>query len=325
MIVVTGAGGFIGSHLTERLLREGREVLALDLSASLPRNLETVRGLPGFRYGACDVKNPEDVRKAVPKDAEAVFHLASTVGVKAYVSNPLETIDTIVGGTRNLLDACLRGGARFVFLSTSEVFGKNPAVPWPESGDRVLGPPAVARWSYASSKGLCEHLVNAVHEANGLPTTIVRPFNVYGPRQRPDFVIPATVQKVLRGESPLLYDSGRQTRCFTYVGDLIEGLWRTFDTAAVGETFNFGREVENTVAEAVEIVIRVCGSPLRPTLVDSSKLLGNRYEDVPRRVPDASKARRLLGWTASTPLDKGVQETVEWARGAPEWLAAVPA
>ncbi len=321
MILVTGAGGFIGSHLVDRLLKENREVLAADVSSTPPPNISGWMGHPGFSYQRCDVRDASTLPPLFKASPEAVFHLAATVGVSSYISKPLETIDTIVGGTRNVLEASLRSNSRLVFLSTSEVYGRNPKVPWKENSDRVLGPPSVTRWTYSSSKGVCEHLVNAVHKTNGLPTTIIRPFNIYGPRQRPDFVVPATVRRVLRGERPQIFDSGGQTRCFTFIDDLIEGLWRTLRDEAAGETFNMGNQEEWTIEAVVKEVIKACGSSIEPIRVSMADTVGNEYEDVPRRVPDSSHAREVLGWVAATSVPQGVRATVEWARRNPAWLA----
>ncbi|MHB8352800.1 MAG: NAD-dependent epimerase/dehydratase family protein [Thermoplasmata archaeon] len=321
MIVITGAGGFIGSHLVGRLIGDGHEVSALDIPATVPPNLSEFQGHRSFQYHRCDIRDSRTLGEFLRAPTDAVFHLASTVGVRSYVERPLETIDTIVGGTRNVVEACLRSNSRLIFLSTSEVYGKNPKVPWNEESDRVLGPSSFSRWSYSASKGLCEHLVNAVHAANGLPTTIIRPFNVYGPRQRPDFVVPAAIHRVLRGEPPLVYDSGSQTRCFTFINDIIAGLSATLGPNAVGKTFNFGNEQEHTISEVVDVVLRACGGSLRPSYVKTAQVLGDGYEDVPRRVPDSSRARELLGWVATTSLEEGVRATVDWARKNPAWLA----
>ncbi|MGA8543304.1 MAG: GDP-mannose 4,6-dehydratase [Thermoplasmata archaeon] len=319
MIVVTGAGGFIGSHLVERLIADGKDVTALDLPAEIPGNLGEWKKNPRFQYRSCDIRDPVGLRNFIPADSRAVFHLAATVGVRSYIDKPFETIDTIVGGTKNVLEACLRAGVPLVFLSSSEVYGRNPKVPWNEESDRVLGPPSVSRWSYSASKGVCEHLVNAVHESNGLPTTIVRPFNVYGPRQRPDFLVPATIRRILRGERPMVYDTGSQTRCFTFVGDVVAGLVATLGPRAVGRTFNFGSQEEHTVTEVVRRVIRACGSTVEPEYVQTKQVLGEGYDDVPRRVPDSSRARDVLGWEATTKLEDGLAATVEWARKTPTW------
>jgi dTDP-alpha-D-glucuronic acid decarboxylase len=320
MIVVTGAGGFIGSHLVDRLIRDGRDVTALDLPTDVPENLKAWQGHPHFRYHRCDIRDAEALRGQLASTTEAVFHLAATVGVRSYIEKPLETIDTIVGGTKNVVEACLRANARLVFLSTSEIYGKNPRIPWSEDSDRVLGPPSVARWTYSASKGVCEHIINAVRESNGLPTIIVRPFNVYGPRQRPDFVVPAAIYRTLRGERPLVYDSGSQTRCFTFIHDVVSGLMSTLGEKALGKTFNFGSQEEHTVTDVVRLVLKACDSSLEPSFVTTSQVVGEGYEDVPRRVPDSTRAREVLGWAATTKLDDGIRATVEWVRENPEWL-----
>jgi len=321
MIVITGAGGFIGSHLTDAFLAQGRDVLALDLPRQPPPNLAEAAGRPGFAYRSCDVTRPESVRRSVPPGSEAVLHAAASVGVGTYIEDPMGVIESIVLGTRNLLRACLGSPTRFVFFSTSEVYGRNPSVPWTEEADRVLGPPSIDRWSYSSSKGLSEHLVNAARTQHGLATTIVRPFNIYGPRQRPAFVIPVTVHRVLNGQRPVVYGDGQQTRCFTYIGDFVEGLRAVLDRpAAVGETFNLGNPVETTMERAVRDVLEVCRSSLEPEHREHASRYGTSFEEIPRRVPDVRKAARLLGWTPRTALRGGVAATVDWARAHPAWL-----
>jgi dTDP-alpha-D-glucuronic acid decarboxylase len=321
MIAVTGAGGFIGSHLTDALLKRGDSVCALDVGRKLPPNLVEAAERPGFTYRTCDVTRPSSVRKAFASRPDAVVHAAATVGVESYVRTPLETIESSVIGTRTVLRGCMKPAVRFVYLSSSEVFGRNPAVPWSENSDRVLGDPSLDRWSYSSSKGICEHLVNAAHTEYGVPTAIARPFNIYGARQRPAFVVPVTVHRVLNGHAPVIYGDGRQTRCFTYIGDLLEALLLCLDRdAAVGQTFNFGNPRERTILEAVREVLDACRSDLRPTHVDPHVAFGAGFDEIPRRVPDVQKAARVLNWTPKTDLPQGLVPTVAWARSHPEWL-----
>jgi len=321
MIVVTGAGGFIGSHLTDSLLTRGDSVLALDIGRKLPGNLVEAAERPGFAYRPCDVTRPSSVRKAFATRPDAVVHAAATVGVESYVRTPMETIESSVIGTRTVLRECMTPAVRFVYLSSSEVFGRNPAVPWSETSDRVLGDPSLDRWSYSASKGICEHMVNAAHTEYGLPTAIARPFNIYGARQRPAFVVPVTVHRVLNGRPPVIYGDGSQTRCFTYIGDLVEALLLCLDREeAVGQAFNFGNPVERTVLEAVREVLRACRSDLVPTHVDPHVAFGAGFDEIPRRVPDVRKAARVLGWDPKTDLPGGLAPTVAWARQHPEWL-----
>jgi nucleoside-diphosphate-sugar epimerase len=323
MIVVTGAGGFIGSHLVEALLTRGRKVLALDLGEEVPASLAGNSLNERFQYASCDLRRPESLFTVIPRDVDVIYHLAATVGVDSYIRDPLGTIDNNVLGTRNVLEACVKRNIGVVYVSSSEVYGKNPDVPWNETADRVLGNPSIDRWSYATSKGLCEHMVNAVHKRFGVTTTVVRPFNVYGPRQRPSFIIPAAVHSVLNGRRPVVYDDGTQTRCFTYIDDLVNGLLVCVESkAAAGETFNLGSSNETTINDAIQTVLKVCGSSLQPIRFDTKKQFGDTYEDIERRVPDVSKAHRVLGWRANTSLVEGVTKTVAWAKSHPEWLSS---
>jgi len=319
-VAVTGAGGFIGSHLVDALLARGETVLALDVGRKRPPNLEEASQRQGFTYRTCDVTLESSVRRAFSGRPEAVVHAAATVGVESYHTHPMETVESSVIGTRTVLRAAMEPPLRFVYLSSSEVFGRNPAIPWTETSDRVLGDPSLHRWSYASSKGLCEHLVNGAHAEFGLPTVIARPFNIYGPRQRPAFVVPITIHRILQGLPPVIYGDGKQTRCFTFVADLIDGLLRCLDApAAVGQTFNLGNPKERTIDETMRLILSACGSPLEPTHADPVSVFGPGFEEIPRRVPEVSKARRLLEWTPRTELPEGLAATVAWARSHPEW------
>jgi UDP-glucose 4-epimerase len=317
-IGVTGAGGFIGSHLAEALLARGDHVVASDIYQSAPPSLAELGSGERLSYVKCDVRRTSEVEEALPEGVEVVYHLASAVGVDQYINDPIGTIDCIFNGSRNVLEHCIKLNARLVYVSTSEVYGKNPQIPWSEESDRVLGDPSIDRWCYSTSKALCEHLINAAHRKWGLPTTIVRPFNVYGPRQRPSFVIPAVLSRILKGEPPVIYGDGNQTRCFTYIEDLVKGLLLCAESqAAVGQTFNLGNERESTINEIVKIALDVCKSDLKPVYIDTRKEFGKRFEDIGRRVPDSSKALRLLGWKATTPVETGITKTAEWMKTHP--------
>jgi UDP-glucose 4-epimerase len=327
-VIVTGAGGFVGSHLVDALLRQGKTVVAVDINKELPVNLAAASANPRFTYRGVDITDAAAARGLVTEDSDMIYHLASVVGVKNYCTNPLRTIDVNVIGTRNLIGEAMKHGTKFLFTSTSEVFGKNPVVPWSEDSDRVLGDPTIARWSYGTTKALCEHMINAVNKTHGLPTVILRYFNIYGPRQAPYFIIPATVHRALNGINPVVYDGGKQTRCFTFIGDAIEATLRAAESSkALGETFNIGNEKETTILDAVNMVIDVAGKSgtLKPKFVDTRELYGSSYEDLLRRAPDTSKAKRVLGWQATTPLRQGVERVVSWARPNSAWLnAALP-
>ena len=317
--VITGGCGFMGSHLAEALIGRGDDVTVFD-TAPPPDHLRMIKD--HARHAEGDIRDAGSVAKAITADADVVYHLASVVGVDQYLARPLDVIDITLTGTRNVLDLALRADATVVLASTSEVFGKNPRVPWAEDADRVLGPTTTDRWTYSASKALAEHVTFAFARQHGLAAAIVRYFNVYGPRQRPAFVISRTVHRALNGIPPVVYDGGAQTRCFTYIDDAVDGTMRAADSpAATGEVFNIGSGTETTVAEAIELIAELTGFGPGVTPVDTAEQLSASYEDLPRRVPDTAKARALLGWTCGTPLRAGLAKTIGWAIDSPWWLA----
>ncbi|GII88942.1 UDP-glucose 4-epimerase [Sphaerisporangium siamense] len=317
--VVTGGSGFIGGHLVERLLRRGDEVTTFDagpLPAHRRRDWEQVRHVQG------DIRDLDRLAEAIRPGVDVVYHLAAVVGVDQYLARPLDVIDINFGGTRNVLELAARAGARVVVASTSEVFGKNPVVPWTEDGDRVLGPTSVDRWTYSSAKALTEHLTYAFGRQHGLPVTIVRYFNAYGPGQRPAYIVSRNVHRALNGRPVVTYDQGRQTRCFTYVGDAVEGtLLAAASPEAVGESFNLGSMTETAVGDAIALIAKLAEADVETLAVDTRETYGASYEDLTRRVPDNAKARRVLGWEPATSLQDGLVRTIEWSRANPWWLA----
>ncbi len=326
-VVVTGGYGFIGSHLVSALLERGDSVTIFDFAKNTRDTSIEFDAHPNFRFVQGDVTDIGALEKALTPGVDTVFHLAAVVGVENYMNDPLQVLDVNVIGTRNVLELSQRHGTRVVFASTSEVFGKNPNPPWAEDHDRVLGSTKTARWSYSTSKGMAEHLVFAMHAAHGLPVTVVRYFNVYGPRQNPIFVVSQTVHRILNGRQPLLYDSGDQTRCFTYVDDAVAGTLLAADSdSAIGEAFNVGSMVETTMREAVEMAIKIAAveGVSSPEPVDTAARFGGRYEDIPRRIPDSTKAQRELGWRLKVDVEEGIRRTIAWARANP-WYLAQPA
>ena len=321
-VMITGGSGFIGSHLIEALLPDNEVYVCDVIPLEKADNLREARKHPNFHYAICDIRDRNAVMKFWVKDAKVMYHLASVVGIKNYIADPLKLIDIGVVGTRNILEAAREAGTKVLFSSTSEIYGKNPATPWDEGGDRVLGPTSVDRWSYSSAKAVCEHMLYGINRQCGLPFTIVRFFNAYGPRQNPYFVVSQSVYKALRGEEPLLYDDGMMTRCFTYVGDIVRGVIEAASNPhAVGEAFNLGNSVETTMKEVVETDISATGGKVGYKSFITKKEYGASYEDIPRRVPKVEKAARVLGWKATTTLEEGIRKTVEWAKANPWYLA----
>jgi dTDP-alpha-D-glucuronic acid decarboxylase len=323
VVMLTGAAGFVGSHAAGELLKRGYVVHGLDVAdPALVRNLDEVFDQPRFKYTRADIRDGDAVRAWYRPEADTLYHLASVVGVRRYLADPLALIDVVVGGTRTLLELAAEHDTRFLFTSTSEVYGKNPAIPWSEDSDRVLGPTSVDRWSYSSAKALVEHMIYGQYRTTGLRFSIVRFFNAYGPRQNPIYVVSQSVYRALRGEPPHVYDGGRQTRCFTYVGDAVQGMLAAAESPeAVGEVFNLGSARESSIADIVRLVCDVTGVQVPIEAFNTSTEYGAVYEDIPRRVPAVDKARRLLGWEATTSLEEGVRHTVEWASANPWYLA----
>jgi len=323
-VLVTGAAGFVGSHLVEEMLRLGNRVVGFDTpSLNDAKNLELVASHPQFTYAQGDIRSLPSLEAAFTKEIQTVFHLASVVGIQKYIEDPFQLVDISVGGTRNVAELALRYGTQIVFTSTSEIYGRNLKVPWSEDDDRVLGSTRVDRWSYATAKACCEHLLLGLHKKRGVPLVIVRYFNVYGPRQNPIFIVSQSIKKVLNGESPLLYDSGSQTRCFTYVGDIVQGtLAAASSEKSNGDIFNIGNTVESSIADIIALVIKQSGTNLHWKPLDTKKQYGDAYEDIERRIPDVSKAKQVFGWEASTPHEEGIRRTIEWARENVWWLAS---
>ena len=315
-VMITGVAGLIGSHLVERLLGLGHEVHGLDtVELEGNPNLVKARLHENFKYYRGDIRSTRDIEEFFQPDASVVYHLASVVGVNRYMEDPLSLIDTGVFGTRVLIRLCEEHKVRMLFASTSEVYGKNIKVPWSETDDRVIGPTSVERWSYSTAKALCEHMLFAVHHNSNWPMSIVRFFNVYGPRQNPIYVVSKSVHRVLNGLGPELYDGGKQTRCFTFVDDVIDGLILAATSEdAVGQVINLGNPVENTMAEVVDAVLEASNSDLSIVEVQTSERYGELYEDIPRRVPSVEKAFALLGWKPRTSMQDGVRKTVLWAK-----------
>jgi nucleoside-diphosphate-sugar epimerase len=320
-VVVTGGFGFVGSHLVAALVRRGDDVTVFDSGAAPPDLAATAAAV---RHVAGDVRDAARLAEVITGDVDVVYHMAAVVGVDRYLDRPLDVIDINLLGTRNVLELAAKADARVLVASTSEVFGKNPAVPWREDDDRVLGSTAVDRWSYSSSKALAEHLTFAFARAHGLGAAIVRYFNVYGPRQRPAFVVSRTIHRVLNGERPVVYDGGVQTRCFTFIDDAIEAtIAAGTSERAAGECFNVGSSAETTVVRLVGLVAALAGTdpaavPAIP--VATRERLGAAYQDLDRRVPDTTKIREVLGWRPRTELRDGLTATIEWARANPWWL-----
>ena len=321
-VLITGGAGFIGSRLVEKLLCQDLEVHVLDvMPLEKAYRLKNISQNKDLIYTQGDLRDKKQLSNWYQKDATHLYHLASVVGVQNYISDPLSLIDIVVVGTRNLLELASKYGTRVLFTSTSEIYAKNPNTPWSESDDRVLGPTSIDRWSYSSSKAVCEHMLFALFRSSNLKFTIVRFFNVYGPGQAPIFVVSKSLYQVLKNESPFLYDSGEQTRCFTFVDDAIEGvIVASRSEKAIGEAFNIGSNIETTMKNAIDLIIKISGKDVDIKSFETLKEYGEKYEDIPKRIPNVSKAKNVLNWEASTSFEEGIKASIQWCKHNSWWL-----
>ena len=316
--LVTGGAGFIGRHLTRGLLAAGhRAVLLDDFSTGSPAAADELVAA-GAEVVAGSVLDAATVDRLVA-GADAVFHLAAVVGVRLVVASPLACLRTNIHGTEHVLAAAHRHGARVLVASTSEVYGRNGAGPLAEDADRVLGSPLTGRWSYAEAKAVDEAMAAAYHRECGLWTVVCRLFNVVGPGQtgRYGMVLPRFVDQALRGEPLTVYGDGSQTRSFCYVGDAVTGLLGLADAAAArGRAVNIGRPEEVSIVDLAGRVLAATGSASPLRLVPYQQVYGPDFEDPPRRLPDISLARRLIGFDPLVGLDEVIRLVIADRRAA---------
>lgn len=298
-ILVTGGAGFIGSHLSERLIRDGHTVTVLDdLSTGQMSNLTALTDQPGFDFVEGSILDRALVAKLV-KPAEVVFHLAAAVGVKLIMDEPSRSILTNVAGTENVLDAALQNKAHTFIASSSEVYGKTTKFPFCEDDDLTIGATKNLRWSYACAKTLDEFLALAHARESDLPVTVLRFFNTTGPRQtgRYGMVLPNFVKSAIEGAPLMVHGNGNQSRCFGHVADVVEAMCRLMETPeARGEVFNIGTDQEVTIHGLAKQVIDAVGSSSEIQFIPYDHVYPEGFEDMLRRLPDVSKLDRVTGF-----------------------------
>ncbi|MEX1020383.1 MAG: GDP-mannose 4,6-dehydratase [Litorilinea sp.] len=317
-VLITGGAGFIGTHLTRRLLARGDTVSILDnLTTGSYDNIREFIHQPHYAFALDDLSNTL-VLDRLASEADAIVHLAAAVGVQLVVERPTATIETNVLGTHAVLQAARRYRCRTLIASTSEVYGKGVRVPFNENDDILLGPSSRSRWSYAASKLLDEFLGLAAHREFDLPVTIMRFFNTVGPGQsgRYGMVVPRFVRQALADAPITVYGDGTQSRCFCHVADTVDALIRLLDGPAetVGEIYNIGSSQEISIRALAERVIARAESASEIVQIPYSQAYAPGFEDMQRRVPDTHKIQAAVGWQAQIDLDRILDDVVAYER-----------
>ena len=326
--LITGGAGFIGSHLAETLISRGHDVIVLDdLSTGRLENIAHLSHRKGFR---CVIGSVTDAKAVAPlvERSDVVFHLAAAVGVKLVCQAPIHTIHTNVNGTETVLEAAHRYKKRALVTSTSEVYSKGRALPYREDADLVLGPPDKTRWGYACSKLMDEFLALGYAREHDLPVTVVRLFNTVGPRQstRYGMVLPNFVRWALANEPITVHGDGSQTRSFTWVGDVIWAMSALIDEPrAAGQVFNVGNVEEISIRDLALRIREMTGSSSELRFVPYEEAFDRTFEDMPRRVPDISKLRRLIGYEPRMHLNAIIQIVIRYWTSELHAAAVVPA
>ena len=313
--LITGGAGFVGSHLAGTLLERGDEVYAIDnLSTGSIENIEHLKDHPRFHYTIDTISN-EPVTAELVDRVDTIFHLAAAVGVRLIVESPVHTIETNVFGTETILTLANKKKKKVIIASTSEVYGKNPNVPFREDSDLVMGPTSKGRWSYACSKAIDEFLALAYFKEKKLPVVIVRLFNTVGPRQTGQYgmVIPTFVKQALSARPITVFGDGKQSRCFTDVSDVVQGLADlAAHPGAVGKVFNIGTTNEITILDLAKKIKEMAGSKAEIVFVPYEKAYEEGFEDMPRRVPDISKIQELIGYKPSLTFEQTLQRVIDF-------------
>jgi UDP-glucose 4-epimerase len=316
-VLVTGGAGFIGSHLCEALLDRGDEVYVIDdLSTGRYENIRHLKSNPFFHLTVGSILDVPTLTPLV-ENADIVCHLAAVVGVQKIIEVPVDTIETNILGSHNVLNLAARYNKLCLVASTSEVYGKSTRYPFSEDDDSVYGPTTKTRWSYACSKAVDEFLALAYHNARGLPVIIARLFNTTGPRQtgRYGMVLPRFVDQALRGEPITVFGSGNQSRCFADVSDVVRALLLLIDEPqAVGQVFNIGNPEEISIHKLACEVKRLTESSSEIKLVPYDEAYQPGFEDMERRVPSIEKISALTGYEPRVRLQQIIRRVIDSKR-----------
>lgn len=318
-ILITGGAGFVGSHLADKLHKEGNEITVIDnLSTGRYSNVAHLEGENGFRLIIDTVLNAKLMEELI-RESDRVFHMASAVGVRLIMEQPVKTIETIFHGTDVVLGFCSRYRRRVLIPSTSEVYGKGTSVPFREEDDILKGSTSKHRWAYACAKELDEFLALAHWKESRLPVSVIRLFNTVGPRQTGQYgmVVPRFVQSAIKGEAITVHGDGTQSRCFGHVLDVVEGLTKAIETpACFGQVMNLGNNEEISIKDLAEKAIQITGSASEIQYIPYDEVYGEGFEDMQRRVPSLEKAQRLIGYQPTRTLNDIINDVAEEFRQA---------
>jgi len=318
-ILITGGAGFIGSHLVDRLLGDGHDVIAIDdLSTGSMKNIRQHKNNGRFKLLADTILNGALMDELVA-GCDQIYHMAAAVGVKLIMNRPVETLETNVKGTEMVLSIANKYKKKVLIASTSEVYGKimngNGSPPLKEDADRLMGATTKRRWAYACSKAFDEFLALAYYEEKRLPVIIARLFNTVGPRQTGQYgmVLPNFVQKALIGKPIIIYGDGSQSRSFTHIDDVVESMTRLMaEPAAVGQVINVGNEEEITIKELALMVKKMTQSKSDIEYITYDRAYGPGFEDMQRRSPDINKLRSLIGYEPCNDLHSIIQSVIDY-------------
>ena len=309
--LITGGAGFIGSHLSDRLLSSDQQVVILDdLSAGNKENLTLLKTNKNISIAEGSILDQELVNKLM-KDVTHCYHLAANLGVEKINNDPIASLEVNLKGSEIVLNAAASAGIRTLLASSSEVYGKNPSMPLSEDSDRVLGTPEVARWSYSEAKAMDELHAFQLHKNKSFPVTIARFFNTVGPRQSGSYgmVLPRFVKAALTNQPLIVYGDGTQSRTFCSVTDVVEALILLMDNPkSIGHAFNIGSTNEITISELAKKVIESTNSASEINYKSLSEVFGDNFEEPNRRVPDTSKIKDFVGWQPRKSLDEVILE-----------------
>lgn len=319
VVGITGAAGFVGSHLCEKLASLGYQVRGVDnLSIGSLKNFDSIKTNKNLTFYKTDITNFQSVAKIFNK-VDVIIHLAANK-IPRY-GNRLQTLLINTKGTENILEVVKNNKSKVIFSSTSDIYGKSNHLPFRENGDIVLGPSDVARWAYAASKIFDEHLCFGYWEQYKVPFVILRLFNIYGPRHSRNWLggPPSLfIDSIFNEQEVEIHGSGQQTRAFTYVDDIVDAIIKSVEQQkAVGQIINLGSTQEISILNFAKLISKLAKKPLKIKRVSYRSFTGKPYEDVLRRRPDVKKAKSILNWQSTTPLEEGLKKTIAWHKRNP--------